>query len=61
MVWKLTVAWIVALLLYKPAAAIVYAGAFRLAGSHAFDGGGQIYSMVAGLAMMTLALLRCLH
>jgi type IV secretion system protein TrbL len=54
--FRKSVAWIVALLLYKPAAAIVYAGAFRLAGSHAFDGGGQIYSMVAGLAMMTLAL-----
>ena len=54
--FRKSVAWIVALLLYKPTAAIVYAGAFRLAGSHAFDGGGQIYSMVAGLAMMTLAL-----
>ena len=50
-------AWTVAFVLYKPAAAIVYATAFRLTGSNAFqtDGTG-LFQILAGLALMLVAL-----
>jgi hypothetical protein len=49
------VAWLVAFILYKPAAAIVYATAFRLAGSDMF-GGDELMSAISGLVLMVLAL-----
>jgi type IV secretion system protein TrbL len=49
------VAWLVAFILYKPAAAIVYATAFRLAGSDVF-GGDELMSAISGLVLMVLAL-----
>lgn len=55
--WRRAVTWSTAAVLYKPAAAIVYAAAFRLAGEHAFDGGGQGSAVIAGLMMIVLALL----
>ena len=56
--FKKTTAWLVAFLLYKPAAAIVYATAFRLAGSDVFGGGADaLWSVVIGLVMMILAVL----
>lgn len=52
-----TVGWTIAFILYKPAAALVYAAAFSLTGSDVFqsDGGG-LYSVVTGLALMGMAL-----
>lgn len=54
--FKKSVAWLVAWILYKPAAAIVYASAFRLAGSDAFSGGDELISAITGLVLMVLAL-----
>ncbi|MGO9955977.1 MAG: hypothetical protein ACLP50_08340 [Solirubrobacteraceae bacterium] len=51
---KLT-AWTVAFILYKPAAATVYATAFKLSGESAFKGGG-LMSIITGLTLMLLAL-----
>ena len=50
-------AWLVAFILYKPAAAIVYATAFKLAGSDVFGGGDKLMSTITGLVLMVLALL----
>lgn len=56
-------AWLIAFILYKPAAAIVYATAFRLVGTDIFgdegDGttfGSALLSTVTGLALMIVAL-----
>ncbi len=51
---KLT-AWTVAFILYKPAAATVYATAFKLSGESVFKGGG-LMSVITGLTLMLLAL-----
>lgn len=51
----LILAWIVALLMYKPAAAIVYAVAFRLTGAHVFGTDG-LTQVITGLCLMILAL-----
>ena len=50
-------AWTIAFVLYKPAAAIVYATAFRLTGTDAFraDGTG-LFQILTGLALMLVAL-----
>jgi len=45
-----TLAWIVAFLLYKPAAALVYASAFALAGR-----GSDVISVLSGLMLIVLA------
>lgn len=51
------VAWLVAFILYKPAAAIIYAAAFQLAGTDVFkDDGTGLISVITGLMMMLLAL-----
>jgi hypothetical protein len=50
-------AWTIAFILYKPAAAIVYATAFRLTGSNAFQAGGTgLFQILTGLALMLVAL-----
>ena len=56
-------AWLIAFILYKPAAAIVYATAFQLSGSKIFgnvgdgkDFGSALLSTVTGLALMIVAL-----
>ena len=55
--FKKCIAWLVAFILYKPAAAIVYATAFRLAGSDVFGGDGdELMCAVTGLVLMVLAL-----
>ena len=54
--FKKTTAWTLAFVLYKPAAAIVYAVAFRLAGDNVFSGNGLV-SVITGLSLMILALL----
>jgi len=53
--FKKCVAWLVAFILYKPAAAIVYATAFRLSGSDVFGGDG-LMNAISGLVLMVLAL-----
>ncbi|WP_227471737.1 hypothetical protein [Paenarthrobacter sp. YJN-5] len=57
------VAWLIAFILYKPAAAIVYATAFQLSGSRIFgnvgdgkDFGSALLTTVTGLALMVIAL-----
>jgi hypothetical protein len=56
-------AWLIAFILYKPAAAIVYATAFQLTGTKVFGIGGDgkdfssaLLSTVTGLALMIIAL-----
>ncbi|MFP3460096.1 hypothetical protein R5O87_04515 [Arthrobacter globiformis] len=56
-------AWLIAFILYKPAAAIIYATAFQLSGTKIFgnagdgkDFGSALLSTVTGLALMIIAL-----
>lgn len=50
------VAWLIAFILYKPAAAIVYATAFRLVGSDNFkDDGSGLINVITGLTLMAIA------
>ena len=53
--FRKTTAWLLGFILYKPAAAIVYATAFRLSGTDLFGKDGLI-SVLTGLALMVLAL-----
>jgi len=48
--------WLVAFVLYKPAAAIVYATAFSLSGNGAL-GSGSVTNVITGLMLMVLAIL----
>lgn len=49
--------WLIAFILYKPAAAIVYAAAFKLTGSNIFqDDGSGLVKILTGLALMVMAL-----
>lgn len=54
--FRKAVGWMVAFVLYKPAAAVIYATAFRLASSNVFGSGGLL-AVVTGLTLMVLALL----
>ena len=55
--FKKCIAWLIAFILYKPAAAIVYATAFRLTGSDVFGGDSdELMAAVTGLVLMVLAL-----
>lgn len=50
--------WLIAFILYKPAAAIVYATAFQLTGTSAFsDDGTGLLAVITGLMLMIIALL----
>lgn len=50
-------AWTIAFILYKPAAAIVYAIAFRMTGTDLFKSDGTgLFQIVTGLALMLIAL-----
>lgn len=52
-----TTAWLLAFILYKPAAAIVYATAFRLTGDKVFgDDDTGLINVIVGLTMMIAAL-----
>ncbi|WP_156887617.1 hypothetical protein [Propionicicella superfundia] len=53
--WTKSVGWLAAFILYKPAAAIVYAAALKLVGS-GWSGDNAIVSVSAGLVLMLLAL-----
>jgi type IV secretion system protein TrbL len=54
--FRKAVGWMVAFVVYKPAAAVIYATAFRLASSNVFGSGGLL-AVVTGLTLMLLALL----
>ncbi|PYF96372.1 hypothetical protein SAMN05216184_11932 [Georgenia satyanarayanai] len=55
--FKKCVAWLVAFILYKPAAAIVYAAAFQLVGTDVFsDDGTGLLAVLTGLMLMIIAL-----
>lgn len=55
--FRKTVGWMLAFILYKPAAAIVYATAFKLAGTSVFkDDGSGLISVIVGLTLMAVAL-----
>ena len=61
MIWLIFIyvilGWLVAFILYKPAAAIVYAAAFQLAGTNVFqDDGTGFIAVLTGLILMVLAL-----
>ena len=50
--------WTIAFILYKPAAALIYAAAFQLVGSDAFQANGVgLWSILTGLALMLMALI----
>lgn len=52
------IAWLLAFLLYKPVAAIVYAAAFNMAGADLFrDDGSGLITIITGMMMMLLALI----
>jgi hypothetical protein len=48
--------WILAFILYKPAAAIIYATSFRLVGDAQLGSGGGITTALTGVTLMLLAL-----
>ncbi|MFS0703229.1 hypothetical protein AB6N23_01780 [Cellulomonas sp. 179-A 9B4 NHS] len=55
--FKKCIAWLVAFILYKPAAAIVYAAAFQLSGTDVFsDDGTGLLAVLTGLMLMVIAL-----
>lgn len=54
--WEKTVAWLIAWVLYKPAAAVVYAVAFLLTGN-GFDGGDALMATLTGIMMMLVSLI----
>jgi type IV secretion system protein TrbL len=55
--FKKCMGWLIAFILYKPAAAIVYAAAFKLTGSNIFqDDGTGLVKIITGLALMAMAL-----
>lgn len=56
--FKKCISWLTAFILYKPAAAIVYAATFQLLGTDVFsDDGSGFITVVTGLMLMSLALL----
>lgn len=55
--FKKNIGWLVAFILYKPAAAIVYAAAFHLLGTNIFsDDGTGFVAVLTGLMLMVIAL-----
>ncbi|WP_125778253.1 hypothetical protein [Antribacter gilvus] len=54
--FKRCVGWLIAFVLYKPAAAIVYAAAFQLVGTDFFASPDAIIAVLTGLMLMVLAL-----
>jgi len=55
--FKKCVGWLIAFILYKPAAAIVYAAAFKLTASDMYvDDGTGLVRILTGLALMAMAL-----
>ncbi|WP_407792087.1 MULTISPECIES: hypothetical protein [Actinomycetes] len=55
--FRKNVGWLLAFILYKPAAALVYAAAFQLVGTNVFkDDGTGLLSVLTGLMLMIIAL-----
>lgn len=55
--FRKNVAWLVAFILYKPAAALVYAAAFQLVGADIFkDDGTGLLAVLTGIMLMVIAL-----
>lgn len=54
--FRKTCGWILAFILYKPAAAIIYATSFRLVGDAQLGSGGGITTALTGITLMLLAL-----
>lgn len=55
--FKKAISWLTAFILYKPAAAIVYAAAFQLTGTNIFtDDGSGLLAVLTGLMLMLIAL-----
>jgi type IV secretion system protein TrbL len=55
--FKKCTGWLIAFILYKPAAAIVYAAAFKLTSTNIFeDDGTGLVKILTGLALMAMAL-----
>lgn len=57
--FKRSLGWLIAFILYKPAAAIVYAASFQLVGSGAYEEekeGVDLVSIIAGMMLMLMAL-----
>ena len=50
------IGWTIAFILYKPAAALIYAAAFQLASANPLEGGESLWSILTGLALMLMAL-----
>jgi type IV secretion system protein TrbL len=55
--FRKSLGWLTAFILYKPAAALVYAAAFRLIGTDLFAKDGQgVWAVLTGVALMLIAL-----
>ncbi|WP_160050113.1 MULTISPECIES: hypothetical protein [unclassified Nocardiopsis] len=55
--FKKFLGWLIAFILYKPAAAIIYAAAFQLVGSSAFaEDSSGLLSLLVGVAMLLISL-----
>ena len=55
--FRKSISWLIAFILYKPAAAIVYAAAFQLVGTDVFtDDGTGLVAVLTGLMLMIIAL-----
>jgi len=55
--FRKNVGWLIAFILYKPAAALVYAAAFQLAGTDIFkDDGTGLLAVLTGIMLMVIAL-----
>lgn len=55
--FKRCISWLTAFLLYKPAAAIIYAASFQLTGTDVFsDDGSGLLAVLTGLMLMVIAL-----
>ena len=55
--FRKSISWLIAFILYKPAAAIVYAAAFQLVGTEVFtDDGTGLVAVLTGLMLMIFAL-----
>lgn len=55
--FKKTVGWLLGMILYKPAAAIIYAAAFTLVGDNAETRADGVLSTITGLTLIVMALI----
>lgn len=55
--FKKTAGWLLGMILYKPAAAVIYATAFLLVGNNTANRGDQVMSTITGLTLIVMALI----